>query len=76
MLRYKVIILKRFYKHAKKIPSKLRAKILESIIEILSENPYAGKRLREPFTGVFSLRIGDYRILYKNLREGESDQIN
>jgi len=32
---------------------------------VLRTNPYTGKPLRGEWKGVFSLRIGDYRVLYQ-----------
>ncbi|MGB9718740.1 MAG: type II toxin-antitoxin system RelE family toxin [Thermoproteota archaeon] len=34
-------------------------------IKNLETNPYAGKPLRGVWKGIFSLRVGDYRILYQ-----------
>lgn len=34
-------------------------------IQSLTDNPQAGKRLVGPLKGKLSLRIGDYRIIYK-----------
>ena len=33
-------------------------------METLKLNPYQGKRLRGKFAGDYSLRLGDYRIVY------------
>jgi mRNA interferase RelE/StbE len=34
-------------------------------VRILEENPYTGKALHGDWKGVYSLRIGDYRVLYQ-----------
>ena len=34
-------------------------------INILKTNPYVGKSLRGEWKGVYSLRIGNYRVLYQ-----------
>jgi len=58
--------------------SKLAAKELERIykldrklyfrlitaIQVLEVNPYQGKRLKGRLRGDYSLRVGDYRIIY------------
>ena len=38
-------------------------KAMESI-KILTKNPYAGKSLHGKLKGFYSLRIGDYRVIY------------
>lgn len=37
---------------------------LISAIETLKTNPYQGKRLKGKLSGDYSLRAGDYRIIY------------
>lgn len=44
--------------------TKILPKIL-SKIETLSREPAAGKPLVGPLKGIWSLRVGEYRILYK-----------
>jgi len=34
-------------------------------IDILRTDPYSGKPLRGEWKGVYSLRVGNYRILYQ-----------
>jgi mRNA interferase RelE/StbE len=34
------------------------------VIETLKTNPYQGKRLKGKLTGDYSLRLGNYRIIY------------
>ena len=38
---------------------------LLSQVNILKMNPYAGKPLRGEWKGIYSLRVGDYRVLYQ-----------
>ena len=47
-----------------RIDSKLYLR-LNACIDSLKINPYQGKRLNGRFMGDFSLRVGDYRIIYK-----------
>lgn len=35
-----------------------------TVIETLKTNPYQGKRLKGKLAGDYSLRVGDYRIIY------------
>lgn len=51
--------LERIYKADKKLYSRFI-----SAIESLKDNPYQGKRLKGKLLGDYSLRIGDYRIIY------------
>ena len=46
-----------------KVDQKLYFRFI-STIETLKLNPYQGKRLRGEFAGDYSLRVGDYRIVY------------
>jgi len=46
-----------------KLDKKLYFRLI-SAIEALQVNPYQGKRLKGKFTGDYSLRVGDYRIVY------------
>lgn len=46
-----------------KIDNKLYFRFIAAI-EYLKTNPYQGKRLKGRLAGDFSLRVGDYRIIY------------
>ena len=48
-------------KDAEKLPSKLKIKLREILIEVLAHNPYEGKRLLGDLAGSYS-----YRLTYKN----------
>ena len=37
---------------------------VDATIDVLRENPFAGKRLEGEFEGTWSLRVWPYRILY------------
>ena len=52
------------YKSDQKIYARLMANI-----EFLSKDPFCGKQLKGPLKGNWSLRIGDYRIIYYVLKE-------
>jgi len=54
----------RFLKGIKALDREVQVRILREV-NILKANPYAGKPLRGEWKGVYSLRVGDYRILYQ-----------
>jgi len=51
--------LENVYKTGKKLYSRFIV-----VIKTLETNPYQGKRLKGKLTGDYSLRVGDYRIIY------------
>ena len=62
--KFEIRFTPRFLKNFKALDRKVQVRILREI-SILKTNPYVGKPLRGEWKGVFSLRIGDYRILYQ-----------
>ena len=58
----------KFTEEAKKKIHKLDPQIkliIKKAIESLAENPYRGKPLSYDLAGLYSLRISDYRIIYR-----------
>ena len=53
----------------KKIPQNIVERILRQIRNILGNDPRSGEALHGEFTGLFKLRIGDYRVIYALLGE-------
>jgi len=51
--------LEKIYKVEKKLYSRLIA-----AVEALSRSPYLGKKLRGKLKDNYSLRVGDYRVIY------------
>lgn len=43
---------------------------IETIVSELAENPNTGKKLKGEFSGLFSFRTGDYRVIYTALKDG------
>lgn len=43
---------------------------LVTVVQALQTDPYQGKRLKGKFAGDYSLRVGDYRIIY-NIHKGK-----
>jgi len=54
---------KRFERKLDKLPLSLKTTILQRVSE-LETNPYLGRKLRGKLEGLYSLRVGDYRVLY------------
>lgn len=61
---YKVLYKSSVRKDLKKIERSAITRILQSIEESLSVNPYAGKRLTGKYEGLYSYRVGRYRVIY------------
>lgn len=51
-------------KSIRKLPQ-IRKEKIKKRIELLAENPLAGKVLKGKLKGIFSLRVWPYRILYE-----------
>jgi len=62
-MSYRLETTRRFEKDFKKLAPELKHR-LDKQIRILEAQPYSGKRLRGDFSGSYSLRYGDYRIIY------------
>jgi len=67
MNRYTIIFAPQVKKQIEELPSKIKTRIANSLDE-LAFNPYLGKGLKAAFKGLFSYRIGDYRIIYTIIR--------
>jgi mRNA interferase RelE/StbE len=62
--RYKIHIVPKVQKQVDILPEKVKSRIIQVIIEILSSNPYLGKPLKGDYKGRYSYRVSDYRIIY------------
>jgi mRNA interferase RelE/StbE len=62
--QFEVKFAPRFLKEIKALDREVQVRILREI-NILKTNPYVGKPLRGEWKGIYSLRIGDYRVLYQ-----------
>lgn len=56
-------------KDFKKLPRREIEKILERIESDLAENPGKDKQLSGKYEGLYSYRVGDYRVIYALLAE-------
>lgn len=53
----------RFIKSLGKLDKIVKRRILSKVSE-LADEPYEGKSLKGELSGLFSLRVGDYRVIY------------
>ena len=64
MSRYQIVLVKSAEKSLKKLPKTKRARVLKALKE-LEKAPYLGKSLVGELSGLFSLRIWPYRVIYR-----------
>jgi mRNA interferase RelE/StbE len=62
--KFEIRFTPRFLKNIKALDKEVQVRILREI-SILKTDPFVGKPLRGEWKGVYSLRIGDYRVLYQ-----------
>lgn len=63
-MSYALVLSKRFDRDFSKLDKEARDRVIEKLKEI-SRDPRVGKPLRGRFRGLYSARIGDYRIVYQ-----------
>lgn len=59
----KLFLTNTFQKKFRKVPNNVQARI-EEALEVISRDPFAGKKLMGDLEGEYSYRIGRYRIIY------------
>ena len=62
-MTYRIETTRRFEKDFKRLSLDVRRRI-DTQLRMLETDPIAGKALRGDFTGTYSLRVGEYRVLY------------
>ena len=62
-MAYQVVLQKKAQKELDSIDQRYRTRIIIALSD-LKINPYAGKKLSGELTGLWSLRIWPYRIIY------------
>lgn len=62
--KFKIEFTPRFRRKFKALNRLTQVRILREI-KLLENNPYLGKQLRGIWSGIYSLRIGNYRVLYQ-----------
>lgn len=50
------------------LPQHIKSKVGEVLSAVLARNPFLGKALKAELEGLYSYRIGDYRIIYNIVR--------
>jgi addiction module RelE/StbE family toxin len=61
---YKVIIEKRARKELNKIPERDQIKIIR-VFDVISRDPFSGKKLSGELLGLYAVRVWPYRIIYE-----------
>lgn len=61
--KFQVKVTKRFKRRLGKLALNIQIMILERASELVV-SPYSGKRLKGALEGLYSLRIGEYRVIY------------
>jgi len=61
--KFKLEFTLRFRKSFMKLSREVQLRIIREV-RVLKVNPYVGKSLKGPWKGVYSMKIGDYRVLY------------
>ncbi len=62
-MSYRLETTRNFEKDFRKLAPDLKRRV-DQHLKGLESQPYSGKRLRGEFEGCYSLRMGDYRIIY------------
>ena len=66
--KYTVVQTPKFERAFRKLDSDLQRRISSQLLDLESQ-PETGKRLHGRLKGLFSLRVGDYRVLYEIRKE-------
>jgi len=61
--KYRLELTPRFDKELRKLTRQIKSRIAENIEE-LKVNPHSFKRLHGELKGMYSMRVGDYRVIY------------
>jgi len=62
--RYRIVHTPRFERKFRKLTSESQRRVAEKIL-LLETDPSAGKPLHGELKGLFSLRVGRYRVVYE-----------
>lgn len=60
---YKLVSARSFLRALWRLDEVTNRRVLQTV-ELLKENPHLGKRLRGQLEGLYSLRVGDFRVIY------------
>ena len=64
MKRYEITFAPRAKKQIDKLPEHIKSKISNTLLNVIALDPFMGKPLKADLKGLYSYRVGDYRILY------------
>ena len=64
MKQYRLNIYKRLPKEIKKLPAK-KQNLIKNTLRNIKKNPYEAKKLKGEYEGLYSYRVGSYRIVYE-----------
>jgi mRNA interferase RelE/StbE len=68
MKSYKIIFAPRAKKQISKLPAHIKSRIGDTLMSVIAKDPFIGKALKAELEGLYSYRIGDYRIIYSILK--------
>jgi mRNA interferase RelE/StbE len=68
-LAFKIAFKSSVSRDLRHLDKKAAERVLRAISDMLSNNPRAGEALRGEFSGLYKLRVGDYRVVYTVLEE-------
>jgi mRNA interferase RelE/StbE len=64
MKEYSLNIYKKLPKEIKKLPQK-KQNLIKNTLRNIKKNPYGAKKLKGEYEGLYSYRVGSYRIVYE-----------
>ena len=68
MKRYTIIVAPKAKKQIDELPPDIKSRIANVLLDVLAQNPFVGKALKAELKGLYSYRVGEYRIIYSILR--------
>ena len=69
MKSYGITIAPQAKKQIEGLPSNIKSRIGNVLINVLVKDPFIGKALKAQLKGLYSYRVGDYRIIYNVVRD-------
>ncbi|HDD70457.1 type II toxin-antitoxin system RelE/ParE family toxin [Candidatus Bathyarchaeota archaeon] len=61
--KFELFFAREFLRKIKKLDKQVQVRILKEL-RVLENDPFCGKRLFGRLSGLFSLRVGEYRVIY------------
>lgn len=69
MKRYEIIIAPKAKKQIDSLPSHIKSKVGDTLINVIAMDPFIGKALKAELKGLYSYGLGDYRVIYNILKK-------